>query len=106
MTPRHTEIYRIRHDECDAYGVLNNTAYLRLAQESAWRHSIAAGFGYDYYEDLERAWVARDSAIEYIKAVTYGDELAVTTYVPSSGRSIARRSFNSVGSRPFKGETT
>ncbi len=94
MTPRHTEIYRIRHDECDAYGVLNNTAYLRLAQESAWRHSIAAGFGYDYYEDLERAWVARDSAIEYIKPVTYGDELAVTTYVPSSGRSIARRSFD------------
>jgi acyl-CoA thioester hydrolase len=93
LTQRHTEIYRIRHDECDAYGVLNNTAYLRLAQESAWRHSIAAGFGYDYYEDLERAWVASDSAIEYIQPVTYGDELAVTTYVPSSRRSIARRSF-------------
>jgi acyl-CoA thioester hydrolase len=93
MTPRHTEIYRIRHDECDAYGVLNNTAYLRLAQESAWRHSIAAGFGYDYYEDLDRAWVASDSAIEYIQPVTYGDELALTTYVPCSRRSIARRSF-------------
>jgi acyl-CoA thioester hydrolase len=93
MTQRHTEIYRIRHDECDAYGVLNNTAYLRLAQETAWRHSIAAGFGYDYYEDLERAWVASDTAIEYIQPVTYGDELAVTTYVPSSRRSIARRSF-------------
>ena len=93
MTQRHTETYRIRHDECDAYGVLNNTAYLRLAQETAWRHSIAFGFGYEYYEDLQRAWVARDSAIEYLQPVTYGDELAVTTYVASSGRSVARRSF-------------
>lgn len=93
MTQRHTEIYRIRHDECDAYGVLNNTAYLRLAQETAWRHSIAAGFGYSYYEDLQRAWVARDTSIEYIQPVSYGQELAVTTYVPSARRSIARRSF-------------
>ena len=93
MTQRHTEIYRIRHDECDAYGVLNNTAYLRLDQETAWRHSIAAGFGYDYYEDLKRAWVARDTEIEYIRPVTYGQELAVTTYIPSARRAIARRAF-------------
>ncbi len=93
MTQRHTETYRIRHDECDAYGVLNNTAYLRLAQESAWRHSIAAGFGYSYYEDLQRAWVARDTSIEYILPVRYGQELAVTTYIPSARRAIARRAF-------------
>ena len=90
---RHTETYTIRHDECDAYGVLNNAAYLRLAQETAWRHSIAAGFGYGYYEDLQRAWVARESSIEYIQTVTYGDKLAVTTLVPSTRRSMARRSF-------------
>ncbi len=93
MTQKHTETYRIRHDECDAYGVLNNTVYLRLAQETAWRHSIAAGFGYEYYEDLQRAWVARDSSIEYIQPVTYGNALAVTTYIPSTRRSTARRSF-------------
>ncbi|MFQ5924315.1 MAG: acyl-[acyl-carrier-protein] thioesterase, partial [Anaerolineales bacterium] len=93
MTQKHTETYRIRHDECDAYGVLNNTAYLRLAQETAWRHSIAAGFGYEYYEDLQRAWVARDTSIEYIQPVTYGNVLLATTYVPSTRRSIARRSF-------------
>ena len=93
MTQKHTETYLIRHDECDAYGVLNNTAYLRLAQETAWRHSIAAGFGYGYYEDLQRAWVARDSSIEYLQPVTYGNILAVTTHVPSTRRSIARRTF-------------
>ena len=93
MTQRHTETFLVRHDECDAYGVLNNTAYLRLAQESAWRHSIAAGFGYSYYEELNRAWVARDSLIEYIRPVTYGQELAVTTYIPSARRAIARRAF-------------
>ena len=93
MTQKHTETYQIRHDECDAYGVLNNTAYLRLAQETAWRHSIAAGFGFAYYEDLGRAWVARDSSIEYLQPVTYGDLLEVTTYIPSSGRAMARRAF-------------
>ncbi len=93
MTRKHTETYRIRHDECDAYSVLNNTVYLRLAQETAWRHSIAAGFGYEYYEDLQRAWVARDTAIEHMRPVTYGEVLSVTTCVPSTRRSIARRSF-------------
>ncbi|MFQ5942249.1 MAG: acyl-[acyl-carrier-protein] thioesterase [Anaerolineales bacterium] len=93
MTQRHTETYRIRHDECDAYGVLNNAAYLRLAQETAWRHTIATGFGYDYYEDLQRAWVARDTSIEYLQPVTFGNELSVTTHVPSARRSIARRVF-------------
>jgi len=93
MPQVHTETYRIRHDECDAYGVLNNTAYLRLAQETAWRHSIAAGFGYAYYEDLKRAWVARDSSIEYLQPVTYGDLLEVTTHISGAGRVTARRTF-------------
>lgn len=93
MINKHTETFRIRHDECDAYGVLNNAAYLRLAQEAAWRHSIAAGFSPAYYESLQRAWLARDTEIDYLRPVRYGELLEVKTFVAATRRAIARRAY-------------
>ena len=93
MVSRHTETFRIRHDECDTYGVLNNAAYLRLAQEAAWRHSTVAGFGPDYYAGKQRGWLARDTEIEYFRPVRYGEALQVTTSVPSTRRALARRAY-------------
>jgi len=93
MVSEHTETFRIRQDECDAYGVLNNAAYLRLAQESAWRHSIAAGFPPAYYESRQRAWLARDTEIDYLRPVRYGELLQVTTFVSATRRALARRAY-------------
>ncbi len=93
MVSTHSETFRIRHDECDAYGVLNNAAYLRLAQEVAWRHSISAGYTPEYYSAMQRAWLARDTEIEYLRPVRYGDLLEVTTYVPATRRALARRAY-------------
>jgi acyl-CoA thioester hydrolase len=90
---KHSETFRIRHDECDAYGVLNNAIYLRLAQEAAWQHSIQAGFGPEYYESKQRAWIARDTTIEYQAPVRYGEQLRITTYVTSTRRTLARRMY-------------
>ena len=90
---RHTATFLIRHDECDSYGVLNNATYLRLAQETAWRHSEAVGFPPDYYEQRDRAWVARDSDIEYLKPVRHGDEVAVTTSIVGWRRTAAKRRY-------------
>jgi len=93
MASEHTETFRIRHDECDAYSVLNNAAYLRLAQEIAWRHSIAAGFPPTYYESRQRAWLARDTEIDYLRPVRYGELLEVKTFVPATRRALARRAY-------------
>lgn len=93
MPATHTERFRIRHDECDAYGVLNNAVYLRLAQEAAWRHSASAGFPPEWYAEQQRAWIARDTQIEYQAPVRYGDEVEVTTFVPSMRRAVARRAY-------------
>ncbi len=93
MLSEHTETFRIRHDECDAYGVLNNAAYLRLAQEAAWRHSIAAGFPPAYYESLQRAWLARDTEIDYLRPVRYGELLEVKTFISAIRRALARRAY-------------
>lgn len=93
MPAKHTESFRIRHDECDAYGVLNNAVYLRLAQEAAWRHSASVGFDPDWYAEHGRAWIARDTEIEYLAPVRYGDEVEVTTFVPSMRRALARRAY-------------
>lgn len=93
MPAKHTETFRIRHDECDAYGVLNNAVYLRLAQEAAWRHSASAGFPPEWYAERGRAWLARDTAIEYLAPVRYGDRVEVTTYVPAMRRALARRAY-------------
>lgn len=93
MAIPHTEMFQVRHDECDAYGVLNNAVYLRLAQEAAWRHSASAGFPPDWYVAQERAWIARDTQIEYLAPVRYGDLVEVTTYVPAIRRALARRAY-------------
>lgn len=93
MAPKHTETFRIRHDECDAYGVLNNAVYLRLAQEAAWRHSASVGFDPEWYLQRQRGWIARDTEIEYLAPVRYGDQLQVTTFVPSMRRALARRAY-------------
>ncbi len=90
---KYVERFRVRQDECDAYGHLNNVVYLRYAQESAWGHSSAAGFDPSYYEDHQTVWLARDTEIEYRQPVSHRQSIEVMTYVRGYRRSWARRQY-------------
>ncbi len=65
--------FRVRHYECDAYGHLNNTAYLHYLEEIEIDAGIAVG---------QRL---RHIDIRYIASASFGDTLAVTAEDGSGG---------------------
>lgn len=73
--------FRIRHYECDSHGHLNNVNYLRLMQEAAYDASAAAGYGMVSYEQTGRRWYVRETEVEYLQPVFYGDSIIVRTWV-------------------------
>ena len=52
MPAIHYETFRVRYYECDAYGHLNNTNYLRWMQEAAFAASSAVGYDFARYNEM------------------------------------------------------
>jgi YbgC/YbaW family acyl-CoA thioester hydrolase len=63
----HERTFRVRHYECDIYGHLNGTNYLRYMQEAAFDSAAAAGYGLSRHQEMGRLWLVRQSGIEYIR---------------------------------------
>ncbi len=93
MPATHYETFRVRYYECDAYGHLNNTNYLRWMQEAAFAASSAVGYDFARYNDLGHLWLVRETDIEYLAPLTYGDEVQVKTYVMDIRRFMSRRAY-------------
>ena len=93
MPLKHTRQFRIRFYECDAYGHVNNSNYARYMQEAAFDASAAAGFADDEYERINLIWLIRDTEIEYIRPLRYGDTAEVTTWVEDFRRVRSRRRY-------------
>ena len=85
--------FRVRYSECDALGHVNNTNYLRYMQETAFDASAAAGYGMDVYSKINRLWVARQTEIEYLHPLRYGDSVIVRTWVADFRRVTSRREY-------------
>lgn len=73
--------FRIRYDECDAYGHVNHANYLRYMQESAFDASADIGYDFAAYDAIERYWLVRDTDITFLRSLSYGDTLVVKTWV-------------------------
>lgn len=86
-------MFKIRFYECDAYGHVNNTNYLRYMQEAAFDASAAAGYDAQCYEDMQRSWHIHATDIEYLRPAKYGDEIEVTTHVIDARRVTSRRAY-------------
>jgi acyl-CoA thioester hydrolase len=89
----HERIFRIRHYECDAYGHVNNTNYLRYMQEAAFDASAAAGYDLAHYSALGHQWLVRETEIEYLTPQRYGDSVRVKTWVEDFHRVRSRRAY-------------
>jgi acyl-CoA thioester hydrolase len=88
---RYTRTFRVRFYECDAYGHMNNTTYLRFMQEAAFDASSVAGYDMDRYEAIGHYWLIRESDIEYLQPLRYGDTVDVTTWIEDFRRVRSRR---------------
>lgn len=93
MPLTHTRRFRVRNYECDAFGHLNNANYLRYMQETAFDASAAAGFDFAEYNRMGKFWLIRETDIEYLQPVFYGDTIEVKTWVMDFHRVRSRRAY-------------
>jgi len=93
MPATHIETFRVRYYECDAYGHLNNTNYLRWMQEVAFAASSAVGYDLTRYDEIGHLWLVRETDIEYLAPLAYGDEVQVKTWVMDFRRFLSRRAY-------------
>ncbi len=93
MPLTHSRTLRVRHYECDAYGHVNNANYVRYMQETAFDASAAAGYGIARYEAMGRIWLVRDTDIEYLQPLRYGDSVTITTWVADMRKVRSQRAY-------------
>jgi len=84
-------VLRVRSYECDAYGHVNHANYLRYMQESALDASAAVGYDEAKYNELGTIWLIRETKIEYLQSLRFGDSVEVTTWVGDFRRVRSRR---------------
>jgi acyl-CoA thioester hydrolase len=90
---QHTFSFPVRYDDCDPYGHVNHAAYLRYMLEAAFGASAAIGYPVARYRELGRLWFVRDTEIEYLAPLRYGDEVVVETRVLDFRRVRSRRAY-------------
>jgi len=93
MPLTHRRTFRVRHYECDAYGHVNHAGYIRYMQETAFDASAAAGYDLARYDSMGRMWLIRDTEIEYLRPLRYGDVVEVETWVADFRRVRSRRAY-------------
>ena len=87
----HKRTFRVRNYECDAYGHVNNANYVRYMQEAALDASAAVGYDEARYNELGHIWVIRETNIEYLRPLRFGNSVEVTTWVGDFRRVRSRR---------------
>jgi acyl-CoA thioester hydrolase len=86
--------FRVRHDELDSFGHLNNAVCVKYMQEAAIRASSDAGYSLLWYEERGVAWVIRRLEIRYYFQVRYGEKLQVATWISACNRASCTREYN------------
>jgi acyl-CoA thioester hydrolase len=77
MSRTYTYSFRVRFQECDSYGIVDSIHFLYYMQETFMTH--AAEFGYTFESELARGrgWLIRETEIEYLRPLRYGDTVDV-----------------------------
>ena len=78
---RYSYLIRVQHGEIDELGHVNNTVYLRYAEDIARAHSDALGLSLSAYKALGIVPVVRRHTITYHQSAVLGDGVWVSTCV-------------------------
>ena len=93
MPLTHFRTFRVRHYECDPDRYLRDANYLRYMQEAAFDATAAAGYDMARYEAMGRTWLARETDIEFVRSLRYGEAGEVKTWVADFRRVRSRRAY-------------
>lgn len=102
---RYSHLTEVRADEIDELGHVNNTVYLRYAEEVARAHSDALGLSLDAYKNLGVVPVVRRHLITYHRSAVLGDRIRVSTQVEAfRGARAGRKTRIELGHGPLLAE--
>lgn len=87
----HEATYRVRFDEAGPDGLLRTSGLMRFAQDVAWQHSTALGFGRAWYLERGLTWLVRSAELEVLAAIPMGVDVVARTQVVGQRRVWARR---------------
>ena len=87
----HETAYRVRFDEAGPDGVLRTSGLMRYAQDLAWLHSTALGFGREWYAARGLTWLVRAAELVVLAGAPMGTDVRARTQVVGMRRVFARR---------------
>jgi acyl-ACP thioesterase len=87
----HEARYRVRFDEAGPDGRLRTSGLMRYAQDVAWQHSTALGFGRSWYVERGLTWLVRSAELEVLAPIRMGVDIVAETRVVGQRRVWARR---------------
>lgn len=93
MLLTHARTFRVRHYECNAHGHVSPANCLCYMQAAAFDASAAAGYDLARYEAMGCHWLVRETDIEYLRPLRYGDSVEVKTWVADFRRIRSRRAY-------------
>ena len=93
MPLEHVRTFRVRYYECDAFGHVKGVSLLCYMQETAFDASAAVGYDMARYEELKRLWLVRETDVESLLPLRYGDSVQVKTWVADFRRVRSRRMY-------------
>lgn len=76
-----TEPVTVTTADIDQMGHTNNVVYLSWCERVAWSHSQTLGLGFDAYERLGTACVARRHELDYLAPTFAGEQLMLGTWI-------------------------
>lgn len=85
--------FRVRHHECDIHRIVRDACYFRYMQEAAFDASAAAGYGQRRYVTMGKLWLIRETDVEFIRPLRFGDTVRVKTWVGDFRRVQSRRMY-------------
>ena len=75
----HEAAYRVRFDEAGPDGQLRTSGFMRYAQDLAWLHSTALGFGREWYAERGLTWLVRAAELVVLAPVPMGATIGART---------------------------
>ncbi|MEE9217378.1 MAG: acyl-CoA thioesterase [Anaerolineales bacterium] len=96
----YSRLFRVRWQECGAYGIVDPIHYIYFMQETSMAHATEHGYTTGRELKKGRAWVIRETEIEYLRPIRYGDTVKVSMQIGELRRTSVTRFYE------FNVETT
>lgn len=92
----HHEIFNVRYSECDAYGHLNNSNYLRWIKDATMRASMQENVIDEKQKINGQSWMTVGTFIEYLFPLTHGQSGEVVVMERNVNDNILTRNYRIV----------